>query len=841
MEKEMTKIYGSPSNLDLSKCFTTGNKDQSLVSLKNINDLASNSVQTNGNSSGTYVIASNSNNSRLLSDRAGDELFINDFDEKTDALKFISATNAVSANSHVGILKITPGTILTGDDSDALAAANKSIVYGQNAKFENFRRKQVNSEQLPSPFMFGPTVRPEHLKRFHLAVASGTVNVVIVGDSIWNIGGSIISVADLISTDFVDELKKQNPGATINIYNYTIGGKNWGDMWSDSSQPPAWFDNDKKLNWKEFVAAANPDLIVAHSGGNDGYGFDCVAFHNWINYYNDTSQSGMSHVPSIIFGITYQPSLGSSVLDYNQTVNQNGIDFCSTYIRNYSIANNYGYLDFARWHAMCRDGIDIREVFMERVQPNSNLPEYATSFDTGNYYNFPDATTSIGVNANSCTSWLIDFQIDAGITSMEVQLSRASANSLTPTKNPLFIINVNGKIKVTYCDGVIRDVVSVQTDIPWPDGKSCWMIMCKDNRVRVEVQQPLDNGWDISNLGAHRMGMGYVSVFDYNVARFGAPYCPSISFSNNTSMTIFNLCVADNTQIYGSDHRDSCQRYKPIISDYEIYEENDDTMGGSGSYHMNGYGRRIIMRPLFRAQNWARPVFGYIDVAGLNSTDNISTSGVIETSSLGFFNNTWIGASGNQNAEGAYFNYMNNGAVSIVGNGVSKSGSFSISLSNGSGGVNKVFSTDSYGNTAISGLLGISNQVWIGASNFTASGLYLNSWNNLDGNATIMINPGKDSNGKQQEPGYVFKALNADGSNYPMGWNGWTNTGEIFRINTECAYGQMGIGMFGVVPPTTRPSLDKAAEDGTETFTSLAIKYNNLLSTLASYGIINNP
>lgn len=164
MEKEMTKIYGSPSNLDLSKCFTTGNKDQSLVSLKNINDLASNSVQTNGNSSGTYVIASNSNNSRLLSDRAGDELFINDFNEKTDALKFISATNAVSANSHVGILKITPGTILTGDDSDALAAANKSIVYGQNAKFENFRRKQVNSEQLPSPFMFGPTVRPEHLK-----------------------------------------------------------------------------------------------------------------------------------------------------------------------------------------------------------------------------------------------------------------------------------------------------------------------------------------------------------------------------------------------------------------------------------------------------------------------------------------------------------------------------------------------------------------------------------------------------------------------------------------------------------------------------------------------------
>ncbi|WP_237389021.1 hypothetical protein, partial [Acetobacter persici] len=264
-------------------------------------------------------------------------------------------------------------------------------------------------------------------------------------------------------------------------------------------------------------------------------------------------------------------------------------------------------LDFARWHAMCRDGIDIRELTMERVQPvaGTTLPAYEQAVPTTNkVWAFPAAETAIGVSAQSCTSWLACFTLDADMGSAEVPLSNASANSLTPTMNPLFIVNDGGKIKCTYCDGVTRDVVAKTSSIDWPTGASSWTITIKDQRLRVEVQQPLDNGWDVSSQGAHVMGMGYVTVFDVNVARFGAPYAPSLIFSNDVNVTVHNLCVADATTIQGCGHRGSSQRYRPIVSDYELYAENDQEFGGSGSYHGNAYLWRLIFAPVIRAQPW---------------------------------------------------------------------------------------------------------------------------------------------------------------------------------------------------------------------------------------------
>ncbi|WP_202205958.1 hypothetical protein, partial [Acetobacter persici] len=170
-------------------------------------------------------------------------------------------------------------------------------------------------------------------------------------------------------------------------------------------------------------------------------------------------------------------------------------------------------LDFARWHAMCRDGIDIRELTMERVQPvaGTTLPAYEQAVPTTNkVWAFPAAETAIGVSAQSCTSSTVCISLDAAVSSIQVPLSNASANSLTPTQNPLFIVNDGGKIKCTYCDGVTRDVVAKTSSIDWPTGASSWTITVKDQRLRVEVQQPLDNGWDVSSQGAHVMGMGYV-------------------------------------------------------------------------------------------------------------------------------------------------------------------------------------------------------------------------------------------------------------------------------------------------------------------------------------------
>lgn len=595
--------------LPLDETATVGNAGNTLG---NAISQAAGAVQAaGGDASSVKVKSASGTTARIAADRAADTLYVQDFgpDGTTagDTAAFIAADTTAANGQMTGVMRVAPGTTLTGDGSDALAAANRTVVLGSGT-LKGFRRRQSSAEYLPTPSMFPPTIRPEHLTRTAAAAVSGVIRVAVQGDSIPSIGDNLISTADHPVWILIDEIKKQNPGVDVQVGNFAIGGKTWGDMWSDTAQPPAWFDNDKNLNWKQFVCAYNPDLLLLYSGGNDGYGFNAVAMHNLVQYYQTASNFSSGNIPDLIFGCTYQPSLGSAVNGYNQTVVQNGIDFVSTYIRNYAIANNYGYLDFARWHAMCRDGIDIRELAMERVQPKAGttLPAYETPVPTTNAtWEFPAAQTAIGVSARSCTSWTICFSLDAYVNVIQVPLSNASANSNTPTMNPVFILNDGGKIKCTYCDGVTRDVIAKVTSVPWPTGASSWAITVKDQRLRVEVQQPLDNGWDISNPGAHQMGMGYVTVFDVNVARFGAPYAPALEFGKDVNVTVHNLCVADATTIQGCGHRGSSQRYRPIVSDYELYAENDQEFGGSGSYHGNAYLWRLIFAPVIRAQPWS--------------------------------------------------------------------------------------------------------------------------------------------------------------------------------------------------------------------------------------------
>ena len=603
----MANQFVPPNGLPSST--PVGTDGATLASI--VSSISENVQKDGGDASATVVKADGATTARKQSTRAADTLYVQDFgpDGTTagDTAAFIAADTAAANGQMTGVMRVAPGTTVDGDGSDDLAAANHTVVLGSGT-LEGFRRRQSAAEYLPSPSMFPPTIRPEHLTRTaEAAAASGVIRVAIQGDSIFSVGDNLISTADYPVWILIDEIKKQNPGVDVQVANFAIGGKTWADMASDTAEPPAWFDNDSDLNWKQFVCAYNPDILLLYSGGNDGWSFDGVAMHDLVSYYQTASNFSSGNIPDLIFGVTYQPSLGSATNEYNQTNTQNGIDFCSTYIRNYAIANNYGYLDFARWHAMCRDGIDIRELVMERVQPvaGTTLPAYETAVATSNKtYIFPAAETGIGVAANSCTSWLICFTADADVGFMQIPLSTASANVLNPTANPLFIVNDSGKIKCTYCDGVTKDVVAKTSDIAWPTGASSWTITVKDHRVRVEVQQSLDNGWDISSQDANVMGMGYVTVFDINVARFGAPYAPEIMFGNDVNLTVHNLCVADATTIQGCGHRGSSQRYRPIVSDYELYAENDQEFGGSGSYHMNAYGWRLIFAPVIRAQPW---------------------------------------------------------------------------------------------------------------------------------------------------------------------------------------------------------------------------------------------
>ena len=331
--------------LPLDETATVGNAGNTLGDA--VSQAAGAVQAAGGDASSVKVKSASGTTARVASDRAADMLHVQDFgpDGTTagDTAAFIAGDEAAANGQMTGVMRVAPGTTLTGDGSDALAAANRTVVLG-SGKLEGFRRRQSSAEYLPTPSMFPPTIRPDQLTRTAAAAATGVIRVAIQGDSIFSVGDNLISTADHPVWILIDEIKKQNPGVDVQVGNFAIGGKTWADMWSDSSQPPAWYDNDQNLSWKQFVCAFNPDIILPYSGGNDGYSFDGVAMHNLVSYYQTAENFPSGNVPDLIFGVTYQPSLGSATNGYNQTHTQNGIDFCSTYIRNYAIANNYGAL-----------------------------------------------------------------------------------------------------------------------------------------------------------------------------------------------------------------------------------------------------------------------------------------------------------------------------------------------------------------------------------------------------------------------------------------------------------------------------------------------------------------
>lgn len=247
------------------------------------------------------------------------------------------------------------------------------------------------------------------------------------------------------------------------------------------------------------------------------------------------------------------------------------------------------------------------------------------SVDSNKRWVFPAAQTKSGISANSCTDWIVAFTTSGDPANIMIPLSAKAGGG--ETTNNLFIISKNGMIYVSIQDGVNNDVIYEQTNIPWPTGASVWTVMAQDGRVVVWYQKGLTNGWNVSGQGNIRMGMGMEIIFDHRVPRFGGPYTPYIQLGNSISISVQVLCVGDVTNIQSSGNRCTTQRFQPIVSDYELYVEDDSDAGGSGAYHMNAYGVRIILAPVIRAQQWGVlcpttakintiTTDGYLDVKG---------------------------------------------------------------------------------------------------------------------------------------------------------------------------------------------------------------------------------
>lgn len=560
------------------------------------------------------------------------------------------------------------GGKISKDEDSGLFAASQVIIKG-SGELAGFFKKQVHREYLASPRMFPATVKARHLKRFHEACATGSAKVVIMGDSIFSIGADLISTAESPVFVLIDELMKQNPGVDIQVANCAIGGQSWLGMESDDSQPPPWCDNEHNLSWKEFVAAENPDLLILYSGGNDGYNISSLSMQKLIEYFQNKNNYKSNNIPSIILGVTYQPSLGSPVNDYNKESVQDGITYALTYVRNYAISKGLGYLDFGRWHSMVRDGMDPCELTLTRVstEVGTNLTAWSESMplDENNKWIFPPCVNEIGVKANHCTDWLLVFLVTINPEYIKISLSAKNYTDMNLLNN-LFIMNHNGKIRVHYQDGVYDNQFDEISNIDWPLGASTWMIVKKNGRVRVQIQVPLTNTWNIYGQTNVNNGMGMVTVWDHEVIAFGAPYQPEVQFGVKAELIIYNLCVGDSTSAQTGGNCASGQRYHPIVSDYEIYVGNDNHTGGSSAFHMNAYGVRMVLAPVIRAQEWGRPM------TGLLSTGRIECSGKISANTLtvfsdSYFNGVRIGSSDFKNSGPHIINDGENGLQFLIG------------------------------------------------------------------------------------------------------------------------------------------------------------------------------
>ncbi|MCP1245960.1 hypothetical protein NKW54_08410 [Acetobacter cerevisiae] len=597
--------------------------------LGNAVKMAAGSVQAaGGDATNTTVTAEGGIVARTPGIRAADNIVVHDYgvggvSAPSDVAGIIAA-DAQGAKTGGKILRVAPDVDVLGDASTALAAANHTVILGnKDQRILVAPRRAVHPDHYPSASMFPSTVKARHLTNFLTACieaskTGGTVRIGVMGDSIMSIATCARTPIDLPWELLCDAVRKAWPNVNFETYNCAIGGMTWNSMNSDDTPPNPWNPGYADYtSWRKYVASLNLDLLLLYSGGNDGRGIDVTAMHDLVQFFE-----GQSHIPSIIFGVTYQPSLGSSTLDYWDVGIQEGIDFAAQYVRSYALANDYGYLDFGRWHAMCRDGFDPTVISLSRLAPNgTTLLDWGTPFNlaANQDYDFPDVMSVYNVNANYCTDWAVTFSLDPLPNVFDFQCSGAQPIWGQPGANPVFVLFNAGDNVVIRIQHPYGGTTDYDTGVPIPTvaAGAAWGlhmgVALKGTRLRMSMWSPQSGIPDPSTLEDNMwMEKGMITIFDRHIERCGAPYAPHFSFDGQAyKMAIHSLLVADSTKINPDQ-----QRYKPIVTDNELYEFTDDH-GGSDAYHLNSEGTRKILGPVIYAQDWAPDVAAAPQVASV--------------------------------------------------------------------------------------------------------------------------------------------------------------------------------------------------------------------------------
>ncbi|WP_339077257.1 hypothetical protein QQM41_11935 [Acetobacter sp. AC2005] len=599
--------------LPLDETATVGNAGNTLGDA--VSQAAGAVQAAGGDASKAIAIPSGASSPRAIADHVAARIGAQDFTGTTQTAQLVAAENMLGAADRP-VQHFAPGTNLVADGAQTTIDANQTVIAGENCNISGAGRRAVHSEILPPPEMFPANVKPRHLTQFYKACRSGKATVIVLSDSIYSPGADLTTMSESPFYTLCDEIMRQNPGVDFTFVNMGIGGQTYNGMVSSgdvTSQMP-WNDIPAGVTWLQACGNLNPDLVYVHSGGNDQWGFSPANFNTVYNFFK-----GLSTPPSLVYGIPYQPSLTSSVNDYHDDEVQKGMWWACTYVRSFCIVNDVGFVDELRWQTMCRDGIDPCDMSLTMVNlDGSTAPTtWQSSVGTKAGWAFPALKNDNGVAANDCT----DFRL-AGTFPGTGTLPGMINVVLSPgNKSQLWIMfDSDRNITAKYTDSTSLWTIPV-TGIKAKTGDLQFALTSKNGRLQFLVLNAKTNtDWTFNDIGAKQLSLGYETVFDTEIVKFGGPYTPVITTDTDSQMQVDGLWISSSWDI-----TENCRRYRPITTNNALYQHTTNA-GGSSAYHMNTYGVRMILGHLLRAVDWATPK----DIVGtsLNVSGAVASNGV---------------------------------------------------------------------------------------------------------------------------------------------------------------------------------------------------------------------
>lgn len=259
----------------------------------------------------------------------------------------------------------------TYDASDVTLDKIHSVLLSGTADISGVYRKEVFRPNVPGPAAsYANDIIPSlHLRRLNAAYDRGQpLKVVLWGDSISTYKpGSGSARMDLKVEAYRAHLLRMFPGATINFYNRSWGGRRYTDWDLVSADTSVYTWNDGVSSWAAQVGSLTPHLVILAFGMNLSSSIQELVD---IRAYLTTIGCDVLWETNLHPNLTYG-SYTTSIL--------NNLDQEAGMTRSYARYIGDGLVDFHRQALIVRDGYDIRightvEGTKETVAPANTGP-----------------------------------------------------------------------------------------------------------------------------------------------------------------------------------------------------------------------------------------------------------------------------------------------------------------------------------------------------------------------------------------------------------------------------------------------------------------------------------